>query len=352
MKVRRRGGRRIDYAADSALIGSGRQWLALALFMCLLLVLPLALSWTHNLNWLAFVNFTIITVIAVLGLNITTGMAGQISLGHSAFIMVGGYTVAMLTIQAGWPVWAAVPASALITGLIGLVIAIPAIRLKGFYVAVVTLAFLYIAQFVFRSLEIAGGIHGLTGIPPPSVGGLVVRTAVHWYYLLLLLVVLCILASVNIARSRLGRAFLAIRDNDIAAAGLGINVSLTRLRAFFIGSLFAGLAGGLSASYISVIRFDQFTFWQSIWYLGMIVIGGGGSTAGAVMGVLFLRLIEQILHVIGTSGWIPGSSNLSVYITYTIYGLAIILFVSFRPFGLISMWRKLKINYQRWPFGV
>jgi branched-chain amino acid transport system permease protein len=279
-------------------------------------------------------------------------MAGQISLGHSAFLMVGGYVMALLTLKANWPFRAALPISAIITGLIGLVVAATAIRLKGFYLAVATLAFFYISQFVIRSLEITGGIHGLIGIPKPSIGGLVIRTDVSWFFLLILLVILCIIFSVNITRSRLGRAFIAVRDNDVAAASLGINVSLAKMRAFFIGSLFAGLAGGLWASYISVIRVDQFTIWDSIWYLGMIIIGGGGSTAGAVMGVVFLRLISQVLHVIGTSGWIPLSSNLSIYTTYTIFGLVIILFISFKPFGLISVWRKIQVSYKRWPFGV
>ena len=331
---------------------SGRQWITLAVFMCLLVTLPLLLSITQNMNWVTFLNHTFIILIAVLGLNIITGMAGQISLGHSAFVMLGGYGVALLTLNAGWSVWVALPVSALITALITLVVAIPAIRLKGFYVAVVTLAFFYIAQYVIRSLEFTGGIHGLTGIPSPAIAGLTLKTDIQWYFFLLVITVICILASVNIARSRLGRAFLAIRDNETAAAALGINVPAVKLRAFFIGSLFAGLAGGLLASYIPVVRTDQFTFWDSIWYLGMIVIGGGGTTTGAVMGVVFLRLISQILHVIGASGWIPLSSNDSVYVTYTIYGLAIILFVSFQPRGLMAIWQKVKVNYKRWPFGV
>jgi branched-chain amino acid transport system permease protein len=320
--------------------------------MSLLIILPILLSTTGNLNWVTFLNHTFIILIAVLGLNILTGMAGQISLGHSAFIMLGGYGVALLTLKAGWSIWLALPVSALVTALITSVVAVPAIRLKGFYVAVVTLAFFYIAQYVIRSLDITGGIHGLTGIPSPAIAGLTIKTDIQWYFFLLLITVICILASVNITRSRLGRAFLTVRDNEIAAAALGVNVPLIKLRAFFISSLFAGLAGGLLVSYIPVVRIDQFTFWDSIWYLGMIVIGGGGSTTGTVMGVVFLRLISQILHVIGASGWIPLSSNDSVYITYTIYGLAIILFVSFKPLGLISMWQKFKVNYKRWPFGL
>jgi len=350
--VRRRGRGRTDYARDLALVSSGQQWLALAVLALVLGLLPLLLAWTGNRSWLTFTNFTLITIIAVIGLNVTTGMAGLVSLGHSAFIMVGGYLAALLMLEAGWSFWAALPAATLMTGVVGLVVAAPAIRLKGFYVAIVTLAFFFIAQFILRSLDITGGIHGLIGIPSPVIGGLRIRTDQHWYYLLLVVGVLCVLASANLTRSRMGRAFLAIRENDVAAAGLGINVPLTRLRAFFVGSLFAGLAGGLWASYVSVIRLDQFTIWDSIWYLGMIVIGGGGKTAGAVVGVLFLRLIGQVLHVIGTSGWIPLSSNLAIYITHTVYGLAVILFVSFWPLGLMSVWQKIRVNYKRWPFGV
>jgi branched-chain amino acid transport system permease protein len=129
-------------------------------------------------------------------------------------------------------------------------------------------------------------------------------------------------------------------------------VPFTKLRAFFIGSLFAGLAGGLWASYISVIRLDQFTIWDSIWYIGMIIIGGAGSTAGTIMGVVFLRLVSQILHVIGSGNLISLSSSDSIYLTYGIFGLIIILFVTFRPYGLMSLWLKFKANYKRWPFGV
>lgn len=350
--MRRKGRAKTDYSRDIALIATKQQWVAWAIFLCLLVILPIALSQTGNLNWLSFINFTLITIIAVLGLNVITGMSGQISLGHSAFIMVGGYTVAVLTVQLGWSLWLALVVGVLISGAVGIVVATPAMRLKGFYVAVVTLAFFFIAQYFIRSLDITGSIHGLVGVPYPTIGGLKFNNDVRWYYLLFLFTVLCILTSANLVRSRFGRAFLAIRDNDITASSLGINVPLTKIRAFFIGSLFAGLAGGLWTSYVSVIRLDQFTIWDSIWYVGMIIIGGMGSTAGTVMGVIFLRLISQILHVIGTSGLIPLSSNLSAAVTYAIYGVAIILFISFQPYGLIAVWRKAKANYKRWPFGV
>jgi branched-chain amino acid transport system permease protein len=255
-------------------------------------------------------------------------------------------------VQLGWNFWLALPVSVIITGITGLLVAVPALRLKGFYVAVVTLAFFFIAQFIFKSLDITGGIYGLIGVPQPTIAGLTFRTDTSWYYFLLLFVILSIIVSANISRSRYGRAFLAIRDNDITTSSLGINVPRTKLRAFFIGSLFAGLAGGLWASYVSVIRLDQFTIWDSIWYIGMIIIGGAGSTMGTVMGVVFLRLLSQILHVIGNSSMIALSSGDSVYLTYGIFGLAIILFVTFQPHGLISLWLKFKVNFKRWPFGV
>jgi branched-chain amino acid transport system permease protein len=335
-----------------ALIPTKQQWVAWAIFLVLLLILPIILRQTGNLTWLSFLNFTLLTIIAVLGLNVITGMSGQISLGHSAFIMVGGYVVAILTVQMGWSFWLALIVGVLISGAVGIVIATPAMRLKGFYVAIVTLAFFFIAQYVIKNLDITGGIHGIIGVPYPTIGGLKFNNDVRWYYLLFFFTVLCILASANLIRSRFGRAFLAIRDNDITASSLGIKVSVTKIRAFFIGSLFAGLAGGLWTSYIRGIRMDQFTIWDSIWYVGMIIIGGSGSTAGTVMGVIFLLLIRQVLRVISTSGVLPLSSNLSVALTYAIYGVAIILFISFQPYGLIAIWRKAKANYKRWPFGV
>jgi len=335
-----------------ALIGSKQQWIAWAIFLALFMILPHTLSHTGNLNWLTFINFTLITIIAVLGLNVITGMSGQISLGHSAFIMVGGYCVAIFTVQANWNFWLALLIAVLITGIVGLLVATPAIRLKGFYVAVVTMAFFFIAQYTIRNLEIAGSIHGLIGVPYPTIGGLKLNTDVEWFYLLFIFTTLSVLASANLTRSRFGRVFLALRDNSTATSSLGVNVPLSKMWAFFIGSLFAGLAGGLLTSYVSVVRLDQFTIWDSIWYVGMIIIGGAGSTAGTVMGVIFLRLISQILHVISTSGLVPLSSNTSVALTYALYGVAIILFISFQPHGLIAVWHKIRVNYKRWPFGV
>jgi len=350
--VKTRGRIKIDYGRDMAIIRSKGQWLTLAGFLLFLAVLPHLLSWTGNVSWVTFLNFTMITIIAVLGLNIITGMAGQISLGHSAFIMVGAYTFAILTVKGNFPYWAALPISALITAVAGILVGAPSLRLKGFYLAVATFAFFFVAQYIIRILDITGGPLGLIGIPSATIGNLKINTDIEWYYLILALTIIFMIFSANLTRSRLGRAFLAVRDSDITAASMGINIYLTKLRAFFIGSLFAGIAGALWTGYTTVVTLEQFTIWDSIWYLGMIVIGGAGSTAGAVTGVLFLRLVSQILHTISIADWASSlSSNVWISMTFAIYGLVIVLFVSFQPYGLISVWRKIKMQYKRWPFG-
>jgi len=340
------------YARDMALIKGGQQWAFWLIAAVLLILVPWLMERVGSGSWMAWLNYTLITIIAVLGLNIITGMTGQISLGHAAFVMVGGYVLGALTLKAGWPYWAAFPLAALIPAILGLLVAIPAMRLRGFYVAVATLAFFFIAQFVIGKMDFMGGTNGLIGIPYPEILNLKIRSDLNWYYLLLPFVVFGVIAAANLRRSRLGRAMMAVRDNEIAAASLGINVRLTKMRAFFIGSLYAGLAGGLWAGYISVVRLDQFDFWQSIWFLAMIIVGGAGSVGGAIMGVVFLRLAEQLLHVLGTSGVLPLSTTTTFYTTYILFGVVLILFVTLKPYGLISIWQRFRVNYKRWPFGV
>jgi branched-chain amino acid transport system permease protein len=338
---------KIDYRKETALLRSSRQWVVLLVALVFLGILPCVLEWTGGVNWFTFINVTFITVIAVLGLNIITGMAGQVSLGHAAFIMVGAYTTGILMNVSNWPFWGALPVSALLTAVIGMIVGAPSLRLRGFYLAVATLAFFLIAQFIIRNLPMAGGVTGLIGIAPPAIGGFIISSETGWYYLILAFMLLFIFFSVNLTRSRLGRAFLAVRDNENTAASLGIKAYSTKLRAFFIGSLFAGVAGSLLSSYMTVTRLEMFNMWDSIWYLGMLVIGGIGSTAGTVMGVIFLRLISQILQLVSMSDLLPAvGGNLWVFITSGLYGLIIVLFVSFQPYGLIGLWRKIKVRFQ------
>jgi branched-chain amino acid transport system permease protein len=349
--MRQRGKKRIDQTHEVAILKTSGQWIILGVTILLLVFLPFLLRWSGNVNQLMFINITMITIIAVLGLNIITGMAGQLSLGHAAFVMTGAFITGALTAKAGWPFWAALPAAALITAVIGVIVGAPSLRLKGFYLAVATLAFFLLAQFIIRNMDLFGGIFGLSGIPAPIIGGVRINDDTEWYYLILAFVLILTFFSVNLTRSRLGRAMFAVRDNDTAAASMGIQPYSTKLQAFFIGSLYAGAAGGLLSSYITVVRLDQFSMWDSIWYLGMMMIGGAGSTAGTIMGVIALSLIKQILHMMSMADWVPYFSNNWTYITSGIYGLVIIIFVSFQPYGLIALWKKMRANYKRWPFG-
>jgi branched-chain amino acid transport system permease protein len=352
--IRTRGKKNIDYRHEVAVVKTQGQWLILFIALAALVILPQFLGWTGNTSWLIFINITFITIIAVLGLNIITGMAGQVSLGHTAFVMVGAFTTGTLMKVLDWSFWVTIPVAALLAAVLGMIVGAPSLRLKGFYLAVATMAFLLVAQFIIRNLDVTGGIFGLSGIPSPMIGSLKINDDREWYYLILVFLLVFIFFSINLSRSRLGRAMFAVRDNDHAAASMGIQAYSTKLRAFFIGSLFAGVAGCLLAGYLTVVRTDQspFTFWDSIWYLGMIVIGGSGSTAGAIMGVVFLRLISQVLRLVSMADWASFiNNNIWIYLTSLIYGLAIILFVSFQPNGLMAVWQKIRMNYKRWPFG-
>jgi len=347
-----RGKTRNNYTTELALIQTWGQWVSLLVFLAFLIALPFALEQSKNFSWLSFLNFTLITIIAILGLNVTTGMAGQVSMGHSAFIMVGGYITAALSVNFGWSIWFTLPVAAVLTAVIGLIVGAPSSRIKGFYLAVATFAFFFVAQFIIKHLDFIGGINGIINIPPPWIGSLKINTDLEWYFLLLGITIICCLLSSNLMRSRLGRAFKLVRDNDITTASMGVNVYHTKLRAFFIGAMLGGLAGGLWASYLTLIRADQFVIWDSIWYLGMIIIGGAGSTTGAILGVVFLRLISQVIHVVTGAGvFSTMSNNLSVTLNYIVYGLVIVLFISLQPNGLLAFWKKIKANYKRWPFG-
>ena len=243
-----------DYKREVALLKGKGQLLTFLLLTAGLIILPYFLRWTGNINWLTFVNVTFITIIAVLGLNIITGMAGQVSMGHAAFVMVGAFTTGALIEGLNWPFWGALPAAALVTAVVGMIVGAPSLRLKGFYLAIATLAFFMIAQYIIRNLDITGKASGIMGINAPTIGSLEINTDTGWYYLITIFTVLFVLFSVNLGRSRSGRSFTSVRDNDTTAASLGIQAYSTKLRAFFIGSLFAGVAGGPLYGHITVIR--------------------------------------------------------------------------------------------------
>ena len=300
------------------------------------------------------VNYIGILAVAAIGLNMLTGYTGQISLGHSAFVAVGAYTSALLAINFGFPFWIALPCAAIMAGLIGLVFGFPSMRIKGFYLLMSTLAAQFIIMYVMSHwTSVTGGPIGLADVPNPKLGGFVFRSQQSFYYIVLVAVVLSALSCKNITRSRIGRAFIAIRDNDKAAQVMGVNVNYYKLMAFFIGCAYAGAAGSLMAHWIGSVQADQFTLMDSIWYVGYIIVGGMGTTIGPIMGVIFIVAVTEglgrIMTIVGGSD--PQLMTAILPLRSIIFGLIITLFLIFEPRGLNHRWGLIKAYYRRWPFS-
>lgn len=343
------GSFRTDYGKDMALIQSKTQWSLLAAFLGLLCLLPHVLA----PSWLTFMIGMLITIIAVLGLNIVSGMAGQFNLGQAAFVLVGGYAAAILGTKADLPFLAVLPLSGLIAGLMGILIGFSSLRLMGFYLAVATFAFHELVVYGIRhGGDFTGGVRGIYGVPDASIAGFALDTDGRMFYLILLVVVALVVLSVNIVRSRIGRAFEGIKQNPMATASMGVNIYRYKLLAFFLGSAIAGLAGCLLVYYHGFVNHDMVSVWDSIWYLGMMIVGGWGSTLGAIMGVVSLDLVKKLIVTYGrdiTSVITFLEFDRIVPMVTAVYGLIVILFVSFLPHGLVYVWHRVKGYYRQWP---
>ena len=335
------------YARDMAIVRTRLQWGILIASVFLLLTLPLFCSEAI----LTYANHIAITVIAALGLQILMGYCGQISLGHSAFVMAGAYIGALLIIYLHFPWWLALPCAGLGAGLVGLLFGLPSLRVKGFYLVMATLSAQFILPWLVVNVrpDITKGTLALA-VPVPELGVIVFNTNQSMFYIIIPVMLLAIFTAKNLVRTRVGRSFIAVRDNDLAAAVMGINVFKTKLIAFFICSFYAGIAGALYAYWMRVICVDYFTLSHSIWYLGMIIVGGIGSISGAIMGAVFIRLLDVLAKIAG-----PVAMQLHPFgmaaVAPTIFGLVIILFVIFEPRGLAHRWTTLRASYRLWPYS-
>lgn len=339
-----------SYSQDMAIVRTRSQWgLALAALF-LLLIIPLFTS-SYILNLMIGIA---INIVAVHGLSILTGYCGQISIGHAAFVAIGAYTSAILATDLGFPFWIALPCSGIVAGLIGIVFGLPSLRVKGFYLVMATLAAQFIVHFILmlNPYELTGGSFGLTA-PAPKIGGLVFNSAHSFYYIALGTCILATFLAKNLARMDVGRAFIAIRDNDIAAEVMGINLYRSKLLAFFLGCFFAGVAGSLFVHYMGTVSPDRFTLLQSIWFLGMLIIGGMGSTVGVVFGVTFVQVLEELTVILSTSlgQAFPMMAMQAAAFAQIIFGLVVVLFLVFEPRGLAHRWQLLKASYRLWPFS-
>ena len=273
-----------NYAQEMAILSSKRQWGWVAALLVFLFACPLFLS-DRMLTILTTMG---IAVVSVHGLNILTGYCGQISIGHSGFMAVGGYTSAILCAKLGWPFWAALPCGALAAGVAGLLFGLPSLKIKGFYLIMATIAAQFIIIWIIIQLRsITGGTDGLL-VPKPVIGGISLSSKTSYYYLVMVFVVLATITAHNIVRTRAGRAFIAIRDNELAAEVMGVSLWTYKLQAFFIGCIYAGVAGSLLIHYVRFASIEQFPFWDSVWYLGMLIVEGARA-ARQVQSLAWLR---------------------------------------------------------------
>jgi branched-chain amino acid transport system permease protein len=345
------GTRNYTYAQDMAILRTKTHWALFFGFLVLLLAAPLYLG---N-YWLGVTNLIGITLIAATGLNILTGYCGQLSIGHAGFIAVGAYTSAVLTNRLELPFLVGLICAGFTAGVVGLIFGLPSVRVKGFYLAITTIAAQFIIIWVINHWSaLTGGFVGIK-VPYASIAGLVFQSETSQFYLIFAIVILCTFFAKNFARTRVGRAFIAIRDNDLAAEVMGINLLYYKLLAFFIGCFMAGIAGALLAHWIGFLNAEQFSLTESILYIGMIIIGGLGTTIGPIFGVVFIRLLQQILSVElvpfleRTFTMLP--AGFATGVTPMLFGLVIILFLILEPRGLAHRWTLFKSAYRLWPFS-
>ena len=321
----------------------------LALFFIFLILIP----FVADAYILYVANLIGFSIIGAVGLNLLTGFTGQISLGHAAFVGVGGYTAAILMTRLNFSFWLALPCAGLVAALAGLVIGIPSLRVKGLYLCMATLAAQFIFEFMFIHWEsMTLGIRGIN-VPSPALGNFPLDTEKRFYFLTLTMVVLAVGFARNLARSRVGRAFVAIRDRDLAAEIMGISLFRYKLTAFAISSFYAGVAGALWVSFMRIVTPDHFPFHLSIQYLAMVIVGGLGSVIGSIFGALFMVLTPELLNTLSSalSKMIPGVGQMFIPMKEVVFGALIVLFLIFEPRGLAEIWRRIKAFFQLWPFS-
>ena len=399
-----------SYEDDQALLPTWTQRISLLLLVAVLVLLPLqavpGLRWLGEEKWLNVIVTAMILCIGALGLTLLTGLAGQVSLGHAFFMGIGAYTAVIMGGEStatlwglGLPIWIWLPAAGLVPALIGIMLAPTAVRVRGLYLAFVTLGLVFIGEHLFRTLGVITGGPGLGRDWPelalrfwkeeqalidfsaPGAWFSIELTArAKAFYLILLVLILFALVTKNLSRSRVGRAFMAIRDRDIAAEIMGVAEARHKLIAFALSSFFAGVSGALLASFRGIVVPDTWNLFLSVQLIAIILIGGASVVSGAILGSLFLISLPLVVEDL-TRGMVaqvneggplkpladffitqgsdfgfisldPSGPGLSVFqLNIVLYGLLIILFLIFEPQGLFGIWIRIRNYFKAWPFS-
>lgn len=332
-----------DYAQDIRLAKHGGHVFWYSALMLLLLVAP----WLVAEYWLAQLTFVMIYAIAGLGLMLLAGFTGLFSLGHAAFLGVGAYTQAVLT-NMGLPFPLALACAAGLSAAVGLVVGLPALRVKGIYLGIATLSFGFIVEEVLARWEsVTGGNAGIH-VKKPNIFGWQLNTGEEFYFLCLVITVLATLGILNLLRAPTGRAFVAIRDSEISAQSMGIHLAYYKTLSFALSAALAGVAGALYAHQLQFISPDQFNILQSIDLLLMIVIGGLGSVHGVFLGAIFLITMPQAIAIV--KDYLPAFIGQAPGLQGLVYGVVLVAFVLFEPMGLYGRWLKIRTYLQMFPF--
>ena len=338
-----------DYGRDTAVIRTRLQWAITIIAIIFILTIPFFGSY----YLIGLINKISISIIAVLGLQLMMGYCGLISFGQVAFMAVGAFTSAILSTTYGWPFWIALPISGITAGVVGVIGGTPALRIKGFYLALATLAIHYIVTWVIMHMKITGGVIGLHA-PAPTIAGFAFDTDETMYFIIVPIMLIMTYFAKNLARSRVGRAFVAIRDNDLAAAVMGVNIFYYKLLAFFIGCFFAGIAGSLFAHWMQFVHVEQFPLTDAVFFIGMIIVGGLGSITGVFFGTILISLlIEAVTFASPTlTGLFPAMGIApAAALGATAFGVVIALFLIYEPRGLAHRWNIFKASYRLFPFA-
>ncbi len=340
-----------SYAYDMATIRRRWQWALLIVFVLALYGLPVYASQ----SLVALVNRIGISIIAVQGLNLLVGYTGQISIGQAAFMTVGGYISALLVNNLGWSFFLALPAAALGAGTVGLIFGLPSLRVKGFYLAMATLAAQFIIPWITRNTfpDIFKGAQGLN-VQVPVLFGYVFNEPGRYIHITLTVLLISTVVAHNVARSRIGRAFVSIRDNDLAAELLGVNPFKYKLQAFFLAAVYAGAAGSLAAHNLRHINSETFSLVDSIFLLGMLVVGGLGTSLGPILGAAVVELITEGATLFGPFfvSLFPSTAAGAVQALRPLFfGIALMLFLIFEPRGLAHRWQLFKAAWRLRPFS-
>ncbi len=292
-------------------------------------------------------NLICINTIAAVGLNILTGYTGLVSLGHAAFMAIGAYTSALLTVKLGLAFWLALPASGVLAALIGFVVGLPSLRLTGIYLALATMAFGFITdEVILQWQSLTGGADGFSA-GAPTILGLTFDSYKTYFLITFTSLAILLFAAKNLLRGGFGRTLMAIRDSETAAETMGINLGRSKALAFTFSALYAGLAGSLYAHFIMFISIDNFTLLDSIRYIVMVAVGGLGSLTGSVMGAVFITILPEIITF--AKDYLPAAVKTASSLQAAVYGIILMLFIIYQPTGFYGLWAKIRNWWRMFP---